>query len=708
MHTAQTAIGTVLAGLLAALPVQAAPPTSGAATSAAASAATLEARLELPLEASSALRDSEDRVERARRALAGALSTDERISLLDRVTADQLRLRRWTEARASADAGLALQGLDSGWTLRFATLGAQAQLGMNQHDTVLKQCDERISAMLTALRHSQEPADRLRVLQAQRTCAMALVGLSRRAEAMELLTQVRRGFDDLKNAEGQAETLYVIAALRNSSGDIAEAARTLQLAIDTALEGRVKGVLPRLHSLMAYLQAHSGKHEAQRQALEAAGQSALEEGDAFVQAMVMFNLSDVAMQDQDWPTSLRLSEAARPIFLRFGDLNMADLCLANRGIALNRTGHPEGLALLRRANEALAGRPGQEVTRVAIQKALAEELAFNRDYEAAYAAQLEFQRRKEALHQADNRQRIAEAEAAYQADRRQRQIEALEQERVQQQRYRWLWILVGVLGLAAAAVVAVSRVYLKRAYARLHEMALQDPLTGLHNRRYLGERMETELAQLRRERTEVAMQARAGRTEAPRPAPGAAFLLIDMDHFKAVNDAHGHAAGDEVLKQASALLRGLVRPTDTLVRWGGEEFLVFARLASRSEAAELAERLCSRVAAHAFDIGTGAPLQLSCSVGFACYPFAGEGDSKAALPSWDSLCSLADQCLYLAKAHGRNRWVGVQCADGTSPDAAPTDLRTGVEQGQLSLHHRPDLEVRWPPRDPDGATLATP
>ncbi|MDI4634673.1 GGDEF domain-containing protein [Pelomonas sp. V22] len=655
------------------------------------------AELRQQLEATPA-KDRARAIAMARQALAGPLEPDQRAWFLDRLAADQLRLRRWDEALSSAQQGLALTQVGTPLRVRFASLLAKGRLGLGQPAEALRIHDEQSAPAIPALLSSADRITRLRALEALRVRAMSLLGLARKGEAMEQLTEVLRQYDQLDDAEGQAETLHVMASLRHGSGDVAEALRAEQQAIDIAERGQVPDVLARLHSLMAYLQAQAGNQQAHERELEAARKSAVEEGDDFVQSMVMFNLSDGAMQRKDWAEALRLTDAARPIFLRIGDLNMADLCLANRGIALNRTGHPEGIALLRRANETIASRPGQEVTLVAIQKAIAEELAHNRDFEAAYAAQLEYQRRKEALHQSDNQKRIAEASAAYEADRKQRQIETLEHEQDQQKRFRWLWVLTGVLGLAVAAVIAVSRVYLKRAYRAMHDMALEDPLTGLHNRRYLSSRIVEELAQMRRQRHQ-ALAPRGDGSAVP-AEPGAAFLLIDLDHFKFINDEHGHAAGDAVLRQASALLRSLVRQSDTVVRWGGEEFLVFARVAARNEPGELAERICSQMAAHEFDLGQGRRLRRSCSIGFACYPFAPQQAGAPELPSWETVVSLADQCLYAAKASGRALWVGIQQIDLGQPLPEQADAAAGVAQGQFALLHSAGREVSWPAREP--------
>ena len=134
-----------------------------------------------------------------------------------------------------------------------------------------------------------------------------------------------------------------------------------------------------------------------------------------------------------------------------------------------------------------------------------------------------------------------------------------------------------------------------------------------------------------------------------------AFMMIDLDHFKAINDSAGHAAGDAVLRQVRDLLKSVSRSSDIIVRWGGDEFLLVARDLSGDRLAELAERIRSQVSKHVFEIGEGRVVRTTCSVGFACYPFFRE---QLDALSWEQVISVADRALYVAKASGRNAWVG--------------------------------------------------
>jgi len=174
-------------------------------------------------------------------------------------------------------------------------------------------------------------------------------------------------------------------------------------------------------------------------------------------------------------------------------------------------------------------------------------------------------------------------------------------------------------------------------------------------------------------------------------------MMIDVDHFKAVNDVHGHAAGDAVLKQCAAVLQRQLRESDTLVRWGGEEFLVLAHQTSAADIHLLAERLRAGIASHEFLLDDGQVLRKTCSIGYACHPL-GRGAAGEPPMDWNDSVALADQCLYVAKASGRDHWVGVSAWDLALVRSHPEirELRTGVQAGLWTLHCREGRALTWP------------
>lgn len=224
---------------------------------------------------------------------------------------------------------------------------------------------------------------------------------------------------------------------------------------------------------------------------------------------------------------------------------------------------------------------------------------------------------------------------------------------------------------------------LQEANARLQELSLTDPLTGLHNRRFLALTLPEQVARIQRD-----LLPAGGRE----PERGfledhpLVFLVLDIDHFKHVNDDYGHDCGDAVLRQLSAVLRSCVRDTDTLIRWGGEEFLVVARQVGTSDPAGLAERIRKAVAEQPFDLGDGRVIHKTISIGFSPFPL---GNQVPSLP-WEKVVLLADRALYAVKRTGRDGWIGLD--EGPAFDAdillasgGHPDIPALLDQGVLHV-----------------------
>ena len=155
---------------------------------------------------------------------------------------------------------------------------------------------------------------------------------------------------------------------------------------------------------------------------------------------------------------------------------------------------------------------------------------------------------------------------------------------------------------------------LERVNDELAQASITDSLTGLANRRFLAEYIEKEVALLHRRYHRLAEGTMTT------DLLDLAFVMIDIDNFKVVNDTAGHAAGDAVLRQFRDLLNSVSRTSDIIVRWGGDEFLIVARDLSDEGQAELAERIRARAEQHVFEIGEGRVIRTTCSVGFALLP----------------------------------------------------------------------------------------
>jgi diguanylate cyclase (GGDEF)-like protein len=206
-------------------------------------------------------------------------------------------------------------------------------------------------------------------------------------------------------------------------------------------------------------------------------------------------------------------------------------------------------------------------------------------------------------------------------------------------------LVLRMLGAYGAIALENSWAYrrLKEANAHLAEIGLTDPLTGLHNRRFLDQQLAAD----------VALTLRAYEQAQPALPDGAdlVFFLVDIDHFKQINDEHGHASGDEVLVQLRDRLRTVCRDGDYLVRWGGEEILLVARQSSWQLAPAMGERLRAAIGTKPFPVRDMA-LRVTASIGIAPFPL---DPSQPRAATWQQALEQADVALYQAKAQGRNR-----------------------------------------------------
>ncbi len=173
--------------------------------------------------------------------------------------------------------------------------------------------------------------------------------------------------------------------------------------------------------------------------------------------------------------------------------------------------------------------------------------------------------------------------------------------------------------------------------ARLLRSGFTDVLTGWHNRRYLQVRLHEELARARRDQKNVVC------------------LMIDVDHFKRINDTWGHAAGDAVLQELAGRIDSQVRASDVAARYGGEEFVVLLPDTRIDSGVLLAERIRAAVSSARYEIPSAEPQTITASIGIAGVTPGPDDDDLKTLG--DSLIARADVALYKAKAEGRDRVI---------------------------------------------------
>jgi diguanylate cyclase (GGDEF)-like protein len=199
---------------------------------------------------------------------------------------------------------------------------------------------------------------------------------------------------------------------------------------------------------------------------------------------------------------------------------------------------------------------------------------------------------------------------------------------------------------------------------QLRKASMSDALTGLHNRRYLYDYMENQVAIM--QRFMLGLEEGDAARDAIAQGSTVFFMMIDLDGFKNINDSFGHPAGDQALIQVCDILLKHTRDSDTLIRWGGDEFLIVGRGHGLQGPNQLAERIRSGLQEHTFLVGNGAKGYMTGSIGFAPYPFNSWHPSRF---NWEQVLAIADQAAYVAKTNGKNAWLGIEgteqfsCAD---------------------------------------------
>ncbi|MFT3665672.1 diguanylate cyclase [Piscinibacter sp.] len=392
----------------------------------------------------------------------------------------------------------------------------------------------------------------------------------------------------------------------------------------------VAGILIQLGHLHAEAESPDKAQAAFERAVEVAG----EHGHGDRAAYARLGLASAQVAQGRHGTALATLEQARAGFAAAGITQNEGMLRLLTGQALAGQGrHQQALTIYRQALP-LMQREGNErylawtyQSMAASEEALGRSAAALDDFKRYSELQAGLQRRMQLeqnrllasehelrTRELENRQLRVEAEA------QRRHVAALERARA----WQTAALVLGALLIVVLAALALRQ---QRRSRHLRTLAMTDQLTGVANRRVIERIVDTALA-------------RAARTGAP-----LALLVLDLDHFKTINDRYGHATGDAVLRAATAAWKAHLRGDDALGRFGGEEFMMVCTGASNALARTIAERLLN--ATRAVRLPDVAPeLRISTSIGIA---EAQPGDTR------DSLFARADAALYRAKALGRDR-----------------------------------------------------
>ena len=278
-------------------------------------------------------------------------------------------------------------------------------------------------------------------------------------------------------------------------------------------------------------------------------------------------------------------------------------------------------------------------------------------YKEALATVREQQTLSNELFRSDRAIAVSGLQEKFNADQRQKQIELLGKENDLKDADIKNRRLQQIITLLAAVVTVMAGVFIFLLYRRVSKVneqlqqannqlefhAVRDPLTGLHNRRSFLELMKSRVALADAERREEI-------TDNPD-----CLILMDIDLFKHINDTWGHAVGDVVLTEVAKRLKNAIRDTDMVLRWGGEEFLIFSPKSNSAQITRLVDRVLRAIGEQPIQVGDVA-VPVTLTAGYISLPFSGVPES---ICNWEKTLQMADMALYLGKAHGRNRAYGL-------------------------------------------------
>jgi diguanylate cyclase (GGDEF)-like protein len=453
------------------------------------------------------------------------------------------------------------------------------------------------------------------------------------------LPSLEQALDLANKMHDEPRTLHAMLALAciyTDSGNLDRSLVLLKSARSLATRTGDEAALVETEERVADIADRRGDRAEERRASLAGLEHAKRSGSSKWVELALLNLGDSYLKTRDFAESLKYSKQAMPIMLQTKHHDHEQFALFNEGLAYIGLGSIKA---------------GEKLAEGAIAAALGgSDLVGAKDLLREYADALEhagyLMMAIQAYHRYDDisekfmtsaRQRaFLELSAQFDDERKARELELLRRDNelkvseMRGQRLRQQLILAGMLFIAficAALVWAIARE--RKVNERLRFSSEHDPLTGLSNRRYFNEHV---LA-----------------VEGGRPV-GGCVLLADLDHFKRINDTHGHPAGDAVLAAMSQRLSAALRDSDKLVRWGGEEFLAVLGPMTPAQADMTAERLLQAVRREPV-MWNGHMIHCTISIGYASFPMSGSATDI----SLDNAISLVDKALYVAKRRGRDR-----------------------------------------------------
>ncbi len=401
--------------------------------------------------------------------------------------------------------------------------------------------------------------------------------------------------------------------------------------------------------------AELGRNKDYAEANDRALKVSRESGLVRVEATILNNMGDGYLRVRNYPKAELLARQALVKYRELDDRSGLVSAQCNIGFALMGQGKVvQGVAEVRTAlkNAHDAGAMADEEDILGELGRMYEQLGM---YSDAVSTIREQQKLSEQLFRSDREKSVAALQEQFDAVQRQKQIELLARENslkdatISNQRLQQIITVLGAIVTVMGGVfvyllyrrVRKTNQKLREANKQLEFHAVRDPLTGLFNRRSFFDLMNKR-----------ALNGNGGRREDDNPD---GLMILDIDHFKHINDTLGHAGGDAVLIEIAKRLRSTVRDTDMVMRWGGEEFLVFSPKANAAHLKSLAQRVLNVIGKEPIAVGDKL-MTITVTGGFLSLPFSGLSELDC---NWEKAMQIADMALYLGKVNGRNRAYGL-------------------------------------------------
>lgn len=407
-------------------------------------------------------------------------------------------------------------------------------------------------------------------------------------------------------------------------------------------------------------------------------------------AMALSNISDYYLHLHKYSEAERAARDALEKAQTINDLVSMATAKANIGFALaGQKKFAQGIGYINEAKKFFM----ETGYKTEVESLLSE---ISNMYEAAdmhkeaLAIVREQQKLSDELYRSDRARAVAALQEQFNAEQRKKQIELLARENQLKDaeiKNHQLQQVILILGAIVTVMIGIAIFFLYQRVRKTNEQllevnrqlefhAVRDPLTGLHNRRSFVDMMKLRVVLPEGER-------RGDTLENPD-----CLILMDIDHFKNINDTFGHTVGDSVLMEVAKRLRKTVRDTDMVLRWGGEEFLIYSPRSHPAQLKNLVDRILRSIGEDNVAVdGFSVPVTLT--AGFISLPFSGVPESVC---NWEKALQIADMALYLGKVNGRNRAYGVTKLLIPYDEAFPVldhDLSAAIKAGMVELAEVP-------------------